>query len=97
MTDSQRAADGRWHFSVGPVEKWVVGAMGAGILAGGYWLVGSVQTLVTQQAVTNAQLAALNQQLSDVPDLRRSVVELKVRVDKHEQEIGEIKQSRGAP
>lgn len=92
--DLQPHGDGRQSFKLGPVEKWVVGAIGAAMLGGGIWLVGSVQTLITQQAVTNSRLSDLNQQLTDVPELRRQVVELKVRVDKHDDEIDELRSTR---
>lgn len=92
--DLQQQGDGRQHFTLGKVEKWVVGVVGAAFLGGGFWLVSSVQTLVTQMAVANAQLSSLNNQLSDVPGLSKQVVELKVRVDNHDDEIDELRSVR---
>jgi len=85
---------GRVHFALGPVERWVVGAIGAGAVALAWWLVSSVQTLLTQQAVTNQQLATISVQIAGVPALGTQVVELRVRVDQHDQEIRELKQLR---
>lgn len=82
MVDVEREEPGHWHFSLGPVEKWIIGAAAAAILAGGYWFVASVnennktlQTVVTQQAVMNGQLAMIANQLSDVPSLRTTVTQ----------------------
>jgi len=86
---------GRVHFALGPVEKWVTGAIGAGALALAWWLVSSVQTLLTQQAVTNQQLATISVQIAGVPALGTQVAELKIRVDQHDQDIRELKQRRG--
>lgn len=100
--DAERRDDGHWHFKLGPVEKWGVGVAAAGAVILGYWLVSSVQTLVTQSAVTNSRLSDLSQQLTDVPELRRQVVELKVRVDQQanrddqqDESIKELRQVRG--
>jgi hypothetical protein len=92
--DLQQQGDGRQHFTLGRVEKWIVGAIATAFVAGGLWLVSSVQTLVTQMAVANAQLSSLNNQLSDVPGLSKQVVELKVRVDNHDDEIDELRSVR---
>lgn len=90
----RQQTDGRVHFVLGPVEKWVVGAVGTGGLALAWWLVSSVQTLLTQQAVTNQQLSTISAQIAGVPALGTQVAELKVRVDQHDQDIRELKQLR---
>lgn len=92
--DLERKPGGRSHFVLGPVEKWIAGVVATVCVALAYWLVSSVQTLVTQAAVTNSRLSDLSQQLTDVPELRRQVVELKVRVDKHDDEISELRDTR---
>lgn len=92
--DLQAPIDGRQHFTLGKVEKWVVGVVATAFVAGGMWLVSSVQTLVTQMAVANAQLSTLNGQLSDVPGLSKQVVKLEVRVDKQDAEIAELRAVR---
>ena len=94
MTMELQKRDGHTRFTLGPVEKWVVTVIAAGFLGLAYWLVSSVQTLLTQQAVTNSRLTDLTTQLTDVPELRRQVVELKVRVDKHDDEISELRDTR---
>lgn len=93
--DLEPKSDGRSHFVLGPVEKWAIVAVATACTALAYWLVSSVQTLVTQAAVTNSRLSDLSQQLTDVPELRRQVVELKVRVDQQETDIKELRGTRG--
>lgn len=55
----------------------------------------TVSQVATQQAVTNGQMAALTQQMADVPRLRTDMAETKVRVDRHEQDIKELRQLQG--
>ena len=50
----------------------------------------TLQSVVTQQAVMNGQVQTLTTQLADVPRLTREMAEMKVRVDRHEQDIREI-------
>lgn len=105
--DLERQPDGRLHFALGPVERWVVAALASVLIAAGYWFAGSLtsrldkqnetlQSVVTQQAVTNGQISTLSAQLADVPRLTRDMTELKVRVDRHEQDIQELRQTRAA-
>lgn len=105
--DLQRQPDGRRHITLGPVERWVVGVLASVLVAVGYWFAGSLtsrldkqnetlQAVVTQQAVTNGQISTLSAQLADVPRLTRDMTELKVRVDRHEQDIQELRQTRAA-
>lgn len=54
-----------------------------------------IQTLVTQQAVANGALATISAQLTDVPQLRSDVVELKVRVQTLEENQKELRSVRG--
>lgn len=49
-----------------------------------------MQTVVTQQAVQSGQIGTLTTQLADVPRLTREMAEMKVRVDRHEQDIREL-------
>lgn len=102
----QHAQDGNWHFKLGPVERWVVG-LGAFVLVSVCGLgVNSfkdqqakqgdtMQTLVTQMAVANGQLATLSTQLADVPALTRQMAEIKVRVDRLEQDTKDMRATRG--
>lgn len=48
----------------------------------------------TQQAVTNAQLVTLSQQLSDIPGLTRQMAEIKVQTDRNAQDIHELQSVR---
>lgn len=93
--DLEQKPDGRSRFVLGPVERWIAGIVGAGIVAVGYWLVSSMQIVLTQQAVANQQLQTIGAQLTDVPQLRRDVVELRVQVKAHDEAIKELRQTRG--
>jgi hypothetical protein len=103
--DLQPNGDGRLHFSLGPVERWIVGAAAVGLVSLLGWFANSITTrldnlaeaqgaLKTQQAVANQQLATLNLQLADVPTLTRQIAELKVRVDAHDEDIRELRTTR---
>lgn len=106
QVELERTDGKHWHFALGPVEKWIVvivatGFIGGGLMAG-RWFANKVdalddktQTLVTQQAVTNGSLTTITTQLTDVPQLRRDVVELKVRVDSLEEGQRELRNMRG--
>lgn len=106
--DLQRQPDGRLHFSLGPVERWVATACAAGLVSAAYWFASSVtsrldkqnegmQTIVTQQAVMSGQIQTLSAQLADVPRMSRQVAEIQVRVDRHEQDIKELRSLRKIP
>lgn len=92
--DATPEGRGRWHISLGPVEKAATALIGALLAAGAIWLIASVNTLLTQQAVTNQQLLTISGQISGVPAMSTQVAELKVRVDQHDQDIRELEQLR---
>lgn len=92
--DLQDKGYGRTHVSLGPVEKWGVTAIGAAVIGVGWWLVTSMQAVLTQQAVTNQQLTNIGAQLTDVPQLRSQNAELKVRVDRLESDVKELRSMR---
>ncbi len=96
---------GRWHFVLGPVERWVAGVIAATVVtACGLFAQSLVrrldeqnktlQTVVTQQAVMNGQMQTLSAQLADVPQLTRDMTELKVRVEQHDKDITELRRLR---
>lgn len=105
--------DGRWHFSLGTVERWVAAGIGAGFVSLLIWGANSftarmdkqadglektndtMQKVVTQQAVTNGQIATLSAQLADVPALTRKMAEIEVRVDRLEEDTRELRGTRG--
>jgi hypothetical protein len=100
--EAQPSQDGRTRISLGPVEKWIVGAFAAFMAAGGMWLVTSMQAVLTQQQVTNQQMAtmqqqlqAFNTQLADVPAVKLELAKLAVQVEQDKQDIRELKQLRG--
>jgi hypothetical protein len=100
--EAQPSQDGRIRISLGPVEKWIVGAFASFTIAGGIWLVGSMQAVLTQQQVTNQQmttvqqqLQTINTQLADVPALKLELAKQAVQVEQNKQDIRELKQLRG--
>lgn len=100
--EAQPSQDGRTRISLGPVEKWIVGAFASFMIAGGYWLISSMQAVLTQQQVTNQQMATVQQQLqtfntqlADVPALKLELVKQAVQVEQNKQDIKELKQLRG--
>lgn len=103
--DINRADDSSWHFKLGPIERVVIGGAFALLV----FLIGYVfnsfdgrlaaqdktmQAVVTAQAVTNAQLQTLSQQLSDIPGLTRKMAEIDVRTERNTQDIHELQQVR---
>ena len=100
--DLKQDGAGRSHFVLGPVERWIVVSVAAGLVASLGWFANKVDEqgdqinkLVTQAAVTNGSLLNISAQLTDVPQLRRDVVELKVRVESVEEGQKELRQTRG--
>ncbi|WP_246372960.1 hypothetical protein [Marilutibacter spongiae] len=102
----QREGDGHWRFALGPVEKWIVAVAASVLVSGGLWFANSLttrldrqterlQAVVTQQAVTNGQIATLSAQLADVPALTREMAQAKVQIDRNTQDIKELRQTRG--
>jgi hypothetical protein len=104
--DAEQQNDGHWHFTLGPVERWIVGACAAALLGlcyGGWSSIVSKQDtqadllakVVTQQAVTSAQITTLQAQLADVPSLTRQIAEIKVQADRNTEDIQELRGMRG--
>ena len=100
--EAQPSQDGRTRISLGPVERWIAVVIAAAFVYGAYWLVGSVQSMLTQQQVTNQQMATvqqqlqtINTQLADVPALKLELAKLAVQVEQDKQDIRELKQLRG--
>jgi hypothetical protein len=103
--DLESAPDGHWHFRLGPIERVVFAAAAALLVFLLGWVfrnfdnrlqnqADTMNKVVIAQAVTNAQLATLSQQLSDVPGLTRQVVEIKVQTERNSQDIHELQQVR---
>ncbi|WP_295550921.1 hypothetical protein [uncultured Stenotrophomonas sp.] len=99
--ETQPNQDGRTRLSLGPVEKWIVGAFAVFMVAGGYWLISSMQAVLTQQQVTNQQMATVQQlqtfntPLADVPALKLKLAKQAVQVEQNKADIKELKQLRG--
>ena len=87
---------GRMAFSIGPVEKWFIGAVLAGIVYLAGWMVMSVQSLLTHQAVTNQRLSVLVEQQGDIRRMGTDVAELKIRMSNVEDKTRELEQTRRA-
>jgi hypothetical protein len=86
--------DGRTHIVLGVVEKWIVTAIGAAVIGVGWWLVTSMQALLTYQAVTNERLESIDNRLTGVPQLQQQVTKLEVRVDRLETDVEELRSTR---
>lgn len=100
--ETQPSQDGRARILLGPVEKWIVTIFASFMVAGGMWLVSSMQAVLTQQQVTNQQMATVQQQLqtfntqlADVPALKLELAKQAVQVEQNKQDIRELKQLRG--
>lgn len=99
--DTQPARDGRTQLALGPVERWIVVVAAGALVTSLGWFANKVDKqgeqinkLVTQQAVANGALGGIASQLTDVPQLRRDNVELKVRVEALEEGQKELRQTR---
>jgi hypothetical protein len=103
--DITRVDNDHMQFKLGLVERWVI----AGVFALMVFLLGYVfksfdnrlekqgttlQTVVTQLAVSNSQLTVLSTQLADVPGLTQKVAEIKVQTDRNSADIHELQQVR---
>lgn len=106
MMDRVKGNDGHTRWILGPVEMSIVGAIPVALVGVMIWLgtafadnlseqSDAIAELSTQQAVTNAQLTTLTQQLADVPGLTRQMAELKVQVERNSDDIKELRSVRG--
>ena len=57
-------------------------------------LVETMQRVVIQQAVTNAQMGTLSSQLADVPGMAKAIIEVKIRGEDNTRRIGDLEQLR---
>jgi uncharacterized membrane protein len=106
MTDMEMTHSDGDHvqFKLGPVERWVIVAA---VLLLVFLLTyvfhsfdarletqaQTMQTVVTQQAVTNAQLQTLSQQLADVPGLTRNMATIQAQVERNTSDIRDLQQT----
>ncbi len=98
--------DGRWHVSLGVVEKRIV-FFGATLLtlAVGYVFNSAMQQLKAtsagivnlnqQMGIVQNQLQTMNTQLADVPALKLEVAKHAVEIEQAKSDIKELKQTRG--
>lgn len=100
--EAQPSQDGRMRFTLGPIERALVG--GASLLIGSVlWWFGNtvlqtkeaVGKLSDQQAVMTAQLTDIRTQLADVPAIKLELAKQAVRIDQHSEDIRELKQLKG--
>lgn len=87
---------GRMGFSIGPVEKWAVTAALAGVVYMAGWMMMSIQSLLTHQAVTNQRLSVIMEQQGDIRRLGTDVAELKIRMNNVEEKTRELERVRSA-
>lgn len=106
--DVEQRSDGHLHFALGPVERWIVAIGACGIVGMVGWMWQSTATrlddqgktlftVVTQQAVTNAQLQNLSSQLADVPGLTRQMAQLQVQVQRNTADVHDLQQGADNP
>lgn len=86
MVDLKRD-QGKWQVVIGPWAKLIMGVSGTFLAAGGIWLVTSVNTLITQQAVTNVHIIRATQQLEAFPGLNERVSLLEYQIDALRQDL----------
>ena len=99
----QRQDDGKWHFALGPVERWIVGliALAAGSLA--TWTVWTFdeqlekqgetqQELLRAAAVTNEKLESIASQMANIPSLLQTTAQMRVQIDRNASDIRELQQ-----
>lgn len=55
MMDSARDGDGRQRVSLGPVERWIVGLVAAGFVAGGVWFGNSLMARMDAQTAESKE------------------------------------------
>lgn len=95
-TELEPKSGGRMGFSLGPVEKWFIAGVLAGVVYLAGWIVVSVQSLLTQQALTNQRLSAIVERQGDVRRIGVDVAELKIRMRNVEDKTRELEQTRRA-
>lgn len=104
--DIRQDNENSWHFRLRPAERWGISALTTAFFGLIGWVFLSWNThmqdqgkaladVKTQQAVTNAQLATLTQQLSDMPALMRQIAELQVQTARNTQDIRDLQQVKG--
>lgn len=90
---TMEVSPGQWAVRLGRAERWIAGTAAAALVAGGMWMVTSMQAVLTQLAVVNQQLVTINAQMADVPTITRKAAELEVRMDRAEADIRELRRS----
>ena len=98
--------DGRWHLSLGPIERWIVTVVALLLMALlGYFFSSaltkldktsdSINQLTNQVSVVQSQLQTMNTQLADVPALKLEVAKHAVQIEQNNEDSRELKQTRG--
>lgn len=95
-TELEPKSGGRMGLSIGPVEKWAVTAALAGIVYMAGWMVMSIQSLLTHQAVTNQRLSVIVEQHAEIRRIGMDVAEMRVRMSNIEDRTRELEQTRRA-
>lgn len=85
---------GKWQVVIGPWAKLIMGVSGTFLAAGGIWLVTSVNTLLTQQAVMNVHLIRATRQLEDFPSLSERVIVLELQVESIRRDMNKISEAK---
>ena len=97
MTVDVESNGARMVLHVGPIERALIVAVGAGIIGLGGWswdklndMSDSLASMSTQQAITNSRLDTLTVQLADIPALSRQVAEMRVQIDRNTRDIHDL-------
>lgn len=99
MTVEIEPHDGRMRFTLGPIEKVIVGAIGTA-LSLFLWrsydsITSKLDAVVVQQAVTNQRLGDLTTQMTDLPSIKLEVAKHAVLIEQNSQQIQELRQTKG--
>ncbi len=97
MTVDVESNGARMVLHIGPVERALLIAAGAGIIGLGGWswdklndMSDSIAVMSTQQAITNSRLDTLTIQLADIPAISRQVAEMRVQIDRNTRDIHDL-------
>ena len=97
----EQKGDGQWHFSLGPMERWILAIASASLIGMAIFIFNSItsrqdkqgdaqQNMVTQMAVMNGQLTTLSTQLADIPGLANRTTKLEANQTELTRRVGRL-------
>lgn len=101
MMDVERKDDGRWHFALGTVERWIIGVSVSAVFGFTAWSWNTYaanqakynenqQELLRATAVTNSKLETISAQMVSIPTLLQATAQMKVQVDRNTVDIRDL-------